>query len=273
MKSRMRLLVIGLAVVTVSIAACSSTTAGSTGAVQNEATLAASPSAASEDPDSGPALLGSTSSADVCNSGLAYACGDTGPGGGTVFYASSTPFSCGANLTTSCNFLEVAPNLWNPSVQTSCKTLGSPCGGSSNNQTTSDWTTSGRTITGPMWCAGAVNFCSVTAAEGWQIGTGYANTMAIVAALGSTGQAAYDAQSYTGGGMTDWYLPSIQELTALYQYPNRAAIGGFNSGYYWSSTQDDSHSTMARVVEFNGRVIGGSLKMNYYGGVRPIRAF
>ena len=45
---------------------------------------------------------------------MQYSCGDLGASGvGTVFYANSTPFACGANLESSCNVLEGAPNGWN----------------------------------------------------------------------------------------------------------------------------------------------------------------
>ncbi len=69
--------------------------------------------------------------------------------------------------------------------------------------------------------------------------------------------------------MTDWFLPSPDELTALYYYTNRDAIGGFNSGRYWSS---NLVSLGPRYVDFgNGKEDDGNLKQGL--GVRPIRAF
>ena len=38
--------------------------------------------------------------------------GNTGPGGGTIFYVASTPFYCGSTLSETCNYLEVAPSNW-----------------------------------------------------------------------------------------------------------------------------------------------------------------
>ena len=40
-----------------------------------------------------------------------YAVGDTGPGGGTVFQVSTTPFACGPNLERTCTYLELGPNI------------------------------------------------------------------------------------------------------------------------------------------------------------------
>lgn len=59
---------------------------------------------------------------------------------------------------------------------------------------------------------------------------GQANTTAIVAVETSTWYAAQMCDDYTGGGYTDWYLPSRAELSTL--------IGsGIVSGTHWSSTE------------------------------------
>jgi hypothetical protein len=66
------------------------------------------------------------------------------------------------------------------------------------------------------------------------------NTNTIITSQGgtATSYAAGLARAYTGGGYTDWYLPSKEELNKLYL--NKTAFGGFASGYYWSSTESDS---------------------------------
>lgn len=38
--------------------------------------------------------------------------GDSGPGGGTIFYETTTAFACGPTLSTTCNYLEAAPSDW-----------------------------------------------------------------------------------------------------------------------------------------------------------------
>ena len=68
-----------------------------------------------------------------------------------------------------------------------------------------------------------------------------ANTNLIIASQGgtSTSYAAGLARAYTGGGYTDWYLPSLDELDELYY--SQDAIGGFESTYYWSSSEVDAY--------------------------------
>jgi len=74
---------------------------------------------------------------------------------------------------------------------------------------------------------------------GTAIGTGAANTDAIIAQNGpGTSYAAGLARAYNGGGHSDWYLPSLDELHQLHL--NAAAIGGFGNTFgagYWSSFQ------------------------------------
>jgi hypothetical protein len=90
----------------------------------------------------------------------------------------------------------------------------------------------------PDWFSGppVIN----TGAASTQIGTGFINTNLIITKQGapSTSYAAGLARAYTGGGYTDWYLPSKDELNKL--YTNRVAIGFFTIGddgaSYWSST-------------------------------------
>ncbi len=93
---------------------------------------------------------------------------------------------------------------------------------------------SGDQSTGVQWYNGSY---TNTYATGTAIGTGLSNTMAIIANQGAGSYAAIVARSYTGGGNTDWYLPSKDELNKL--YINQAEIGGFASGFYWSSSEAD----------------------------------
>ncbi|MFZ4486505.1 MAG: hypothetical protein ACOYO9_07960 [Candidatus Nanopelagicales bacterium] len=92
MRTRLGLLIVGLALVGAGVAGCSSTTSGTSGAVQDDATT--SPSGVTAAP------------ASSCAEGGACAIGDIGPGNGIVFYVASTPFFSAAPCGTSCTYLE-----------------------------------------------------------------------------------------------------------------------------------------------------------------------
>ncbi len=80
---------------------------------------------------------------------------------------------------------------------------------------------------------------TITGATGTAIGTGFSNTNKIIASQGepAISYAAGLARAYTGGGYTDWYLPSKDELEKL--SITRETIGGFVNYYYWSSSEFD----------------------------------
>jgi len=87
--------------------------------------------------------------------------------------------------------------------------------------------------TGIQWFNGSY---VVTGATATAIGTGQANTTAIVEKQGAGSYAAKLCHDLTVGGHNDWFLPSIDELDKL--YTNKVAIGGFANDYYWSSSED-----------------------------------
>ena len=112
---------------------------------------------------------------------------------------------------------------------------------------------------------------TTTGATGSAIGTGFANTNTIITNQGATATsyAAGLARAHNGGGFTDWYLPSKDELDKLYD--NRAAIIGFDSSaFYWSSTE--TNLTNAFVQDFDNGGQSTSGKANTY-NVRAVRAF
>ena len=87
--------------------------------------------------------------------------------------------------------------------------------------------------TGIQWYNGSAIATGATATA---LGTGSANTSAIVNIQGVGSYAAQICDDYTSGGYTDWFLPSKNELNKIYL--NNAATGGFdNTAYYWSSTE------------------------------------
>jgi len=122
---------------------------------------------------------------------------------------------------------------------------------------------------GIVWALPAYQSTAV-GGTGTAIGTGLANTNKIIAQNGSgITYAAGLARAYTGGGYSDWYLPSRGELNELYL--NRAAIGGFGSFLYWSSSEATAISAYERW--FTDGSQGDSAKSVNYGAVRAVRAF
>jgi DUF2075 family protein len=84
-------------------------------------------------------------------------------------------------------------------------------------------------------------FTNIATATG--IGTGLANTNAIISSHGSSATyAAGFARAYNGGGYTDWYLPSRDELYKMHISIGQGAnnIAQLLRETYWSSSQSDS---------------------------------
>ena len=118
----------------------------------------------------------------------------------------------------------------------------------------------------------------ITGAKGIVIGTGFSNTNSIISAQGetTTSYAAGLARAYKGGGYTDWYLPSKDELAKLYAM-KLLEFGGFADYYYWSSTESGSSYVLAWGQNFDSVSQNYGLQNNYYKSfscyVRAIRAF
>ena len=96
--------------------------------------------------------------------------------------------------------------------------------------------------TGSAWTTGGSTQTTFIGTTHTEIGTGQANTTAIVGQSGFISGAAHDCDAYTNidygtGVYTDWYLPSMNELIQLYS--NRVKIGGFAQAYYWSSSENN----------------------------------
>jgi hypothetical protein len=110
-----------------------------------------------------------------------------------------------------------------------------------------------------------------TGATATALGTGFANTNTIIAAQGAGSYAASVARNHTGGGYTDWYLPSKDELYKLWL--NRSAIGGFLGDWYYSSSENPG--TSPATAWLIGRSSGNwwpNVKHEAW-SVRAVRAF
>ena len=125
------------------------------------------------------------------------------------------------------------------------------------------------------------------AGTGTNIGTGQTNTGLINAGCVTAGIAARVA-SATAGGLSDWFLPSKDELNQLCKYARMQStavvdqavvcdttgtlLPGFASDGYWSSSQSSADAAGARAQGFYDGYQGDDYK-NLALRVRPVRAF
>lgn len=194
--------------------------------------------------------------AEACaKSGRDCRIGDTGPGGGIVFYDAGQQELWG-------RYLEFAPSGW----------FGTKL------DPTAEWCDSD----------GVLKWRYEYSPEGKKtldIGAGKSNTDTMLSFC--TSGAAIIARSYKGMGKDDWSLPSSRELLVLceFWFDKTASIGaigaaicggstprtdsGYSGGLYWSSTRYSNET--AQAVEHWSPAVGRWMTNIYY--IRPIRAF
>jgi len=117
---------------------------------------------------------------------------------------------------------------------------------------------------GALWGCDDTSLTGTSAA----LGTGQANTTAIVAGCSSTGTAARLCNDLSSGGYSDWFLPSKDELDSLYH--RSGYVGAFTGTAYWSSTQNNSGTAALQFFQ-SGYQINASKATA--ASVRAIRAF
>ena len=111
---------------------------------------------------------------------------------------------------------------------------------------------------------------------GSALGTGAANTTAIVSGCSESAIAAKICADLTLGGYSDWFLPSKDELNLMYENIGQGNVlglgnvGNFANYYYWSSTEYDFN--IAWQQDFNDGNQYVSYKFNTV-NVRAVRAF
>jgi hypothetical protein len=103
------------------------------------------------------------------------------------------------------------------------------------------------------------------------VGTGRANTEAIIAAQGSGSYAATLCRNLTLGGFSDWFLPLKDEPGLMYTNLKKAGLGGFGEGWLWSSSQG-IYLNSAWIQEFSDGDQHINTKLYRY-AVRACRAF
>jgi len=100
------------------------------------------------------------------------------------------------------------------------------------------------------------------------IGTGPANTTAIVNGCSDANIAARICDDLVLNGYGDWFLPSKDDLNLL--YIRNSVVGGFTNKYYWSSSEAGGSAAWYQYFNDGYQDINGkSMEKN----VRAVRAF
>lgn len=127
---------------------------------------------------------------------------------------------------------------------------------------------------------------TTTGATNRVIGSGSANTAAIIAnqSTTATDYAAGIAQAYNGGGYTDWFLPSWDEMLKIVTYKSKITSASVANGgtavrtdspnnFYWSSTEYDNTRAIVLRINPTGAPLNYAWDKNLTYRVRAVRAF
>lgn len=174
----------------------------------------------------------------MCNqdSQKEYKIGDRGPAGGWIFYDKR-------NDSDGWRYLEAAP-------EDICASIRWHNGKETDPET-------GRVV--------------ITEATDTAVGTGRSNTMKIIKTLGDGKYAAKLCAEYRGGGKSDWFLPSRDELGLMLKNLHVKNTGNFTDYYYWSSSE--TRLTDVYVKKFSRPdfdILGKGFSPF---AVRPVRSF
>ena len=177
-----------------------------------------------------------------------YKIGDTGPGGGTIFFVDYN------DVYTSLDYLEAAPMGWGNGITVNQGGLTGETTGSSTVDPTM------------FWCSKKTTLLGINTLANSAVGAGAINTLTAEAMC--EGGAFRAITDYEGGGRTDWFFPSVGETQLMYTNLRIRGLGGFAAAGYWTSTEADATNCYYQAFSFNGRASKGGA-----GFIRPARAF
>jgi hypothetical protein len=197
-----------------------------------------------------------TSGVNCIGTKCTYKIGDTGPGGGIIFFVDYHGQYDGLD------YLEVAPRGWGNGIAT-----------------TAGETTGGETLDPNLkWCSNITNLLGPGTWSSSAIGAGVSNTSTAdsICTTGAIQAAADYSVSNSRGTFSEWYLPSIGELMVLYLNLRPLGLGDFvvstSTVTYASSTEVFDTGTSYWTHDWtSGNQNTRSKATVYY--VRPIRSF
>jgi len=188
--------------------------------------------------------------ANCISSKCSYQIGDTGPGGGIIFFVDYT------NQYPTVDYLEAAPMGWGNGIAV--------------NQVDLTGETTGTSTVDPQmtWCS---MHSTRLGLDGWSksaVGAGKTNTD--VADQFCFGGAIRAATGYRGGGKADWFLPSVGEAMLMYTNLRQMGLGGFGTDNYWTSSEVDLGKAWGQR---SGSGDQNDLEKSFHLFVRPVRSF
>ena len=194
---------------------------------------------------SAPVVTGTNCVGTKCD----YKIGDTGPGGGIIFFVDYNDQYAGLN------YLEAAPVGWGNGITV--------------NEGDLTGETTGSSTVDPLmkWCSNT-SLLGLNAWSNSAVGAGASNTS--IADTTCTGGAIQAASDYAGGSKSDWFLPSVGEAMLMYTNLRQQGVGGFASEGYWSSSEVGANTAWYQYF-FDGSQSLNLKSFPFY--VRPIRAF
>jgi hypothetical protein len=172
-------------------------------------------------------------SSGACASGGTCLIGDTGPGGGIVFYDAGSQQSWG-------RYLEIAKSGWNGAGETTAR-----------------------------WCSSALASTALNVLTDG-IGQGLANSTTIASACGEG--AAFISRNYNGGGKTNWYLPTPAEFSLMYSSRGVIDLSQSLIIWLSTEPNDANKNWVGVVGALSSPGTGGNNKNDIL-TFRPIRAF
>jgi hypothetical protein len=183
-----------------------------------------------------PATIRYASNGDTgaCANGGVCSLGDTGPGGGTVFYDAGSQQSWG-------RYLEIAKSGWSGSA----------------GEATAQWCSPGLAAT-------------VSNVRTTTLGSGLSNSTTLASFCGVG--AAFSSRAFNGGGKTNWFLPTQAEFQLAFN--NRSFLDLNANGIYWLSHEanDAAGNWVANSWVMASSGAGGNNKSDTT-SFRPVRAF
>ena len=105
------------------------------------------------------------------------------------------------------------------------------------------------------------------------IGSGSNNTLKIIASDSSIHTAAKLCNNYRGGGYSDWYLPSKDELNQIYLNLTARGAGNMSPTNYWSSSNNITSTGVYAWAQYFGNGNQYYFKESFFLNVRAVRKF